>query len=201
MDKYSIQTSSLVEDYCQVIHSVFGVYLDAMHGFQLYRKELGKLQRNIPEVIDGLDVSYVDDLEIFYGRGDPNRPDAKMLHRTTQWDLRARIRRGGSNEVFLGNMCLVVMYGYWEDYYRKAIAESIGRRKNELKSPIMGDLRKLRRSIIHHQGIALKEVEGCEVLKWFVSGDRISVDSNKLEEIITRIAAYLDELVDHQALD
>ena len=63
-------------------------------------------------------------------------------------------------------MSLISIYQYWEDYFRSKIANYLYLKdKSDLKSPIMGDVRRLRVSIIHHKGIALKDVERCEILK------------------------------------
>jgi hypothetical protein len=58
----------------------------------------------------------------------------------------------------------------------------------------MGDLRRIRTSIIHHGGIALPEVETCEVLKWYNESDEIFVNTEKFEEIVYHVKLLLAEL-------
>ena len=81
-------------------------------------------------------------------------------------------------------MCVLIIYQYWEDYFRGEIAKQLGVKKDDILSDIMGDLRLLRHSIVHHGGIALKEIENCEVIKWFREGDEIFINENKLKQII-----------------
>ena len=92
-------------------------------------------------------------------------------------------------------MSLISIYQYWEDYYRSKIATFLSlKKKNDLKSPVMSDVRRLRVSIIHHKGIALRDVGKCKILKWYKEGDEIFIDRDKLEEIISKIYLYLNEL-------
>ena len=98
------------------------------------------------------------------------------------------------NYRFLGNMALVGLYQYWEGQHRSNVAASVGLQKDDLKAPIMGDLRLLRISIIHHGGIALKDVERCEILKWFSEGDEIFLDEEKFKEIIFYVKSMLADL-------
>ena len=57
----------------------------------------------------------------------------------------------------------------------------------------MGDLRLIRISIIHHAGIGLKDIEKCELLKWYKEGDLIFIDKTKFEDIIYHIKNMLKE--------
>ena len=88
-----------------------------------------------------------------------------------------------------------MIYNYWEDHYRQQIAEALGHdSKNDLKAPIFGDLRHLRNSILHHRGIALAELEGCELLRWFHEGDPIVITEQMFDEMVTHLRSYLDRV-------
>ncbi|HEY9295501.1 MAG TPA: hypothetical protein VIQ31_03850, partial [Phormidium sp.] len=78
----------------------------------------------------------------------------------------------------------ISIYSYWEDYYRNKIAELLSKKKNDLKEPIMGDLRLVRNSIIHHRAIALPEIEDCTLLRWYKERDKIFISKEQFEEII-----------------
>lgn len=130
-----------------------------------------------------------------YGMGDPRKPGARILHVATQAELIKRNEDEGENYMVIANMCVVLIYNYWEDHYREAIAhELLMKNKNDLQSDIMGDLNWLRQSIIHHRGYAIKDVEKCEILKWFKDGDLIIIDKNRFEEIIIQVKDYLYNL-------
>jgi hypothetical protein len=59
----------------------------------------------------------------------------------------------------------------------------------------MGDVRLLRHSIIHHRGVALKNVEACKLLKWFREGDAMILTPQHFEELIPRMRADLTAYV------
>ena len=189
----------LIMEFRQNVHSILGVFLDGTMGLGLLRKHFDKVQREALRLVDDLDVSSLDATDFLYGKGDPNSPDAIILHKAKQADFKARIQQGSKNETFLGNMCLVMIYQYWEDHYRLKIAKALGMEdKDDLKCAIMGDVRHLRRSIIHNNGIAVPEVNNCELLKWFAPGDHIMIDQSNLEELVQHIDSCLEEL-GHQA--
>ena len=58
---------------------------------------------------------------------------------------------------------------------------------SSIKSNIFGDLRYLRNSIIHHRGIALREVEKCKIFSWYKQNDEIFIDGDQMEEIVSTI--------------
>jgi hypothetical protein len=181
-----------ISQFEQVVDYIYGVYLDAITGFERLRQwfeqhqgvALELLKSSHPELAS---TEYLDSVEMAYGNGPPADPKSIVLHRCTQRQYKERNMEGGLNYKFLGNMALVALYQYWEDFHRANIAVMLGKDKNDLRAPIMGDLRLLRISIIHHAGIALKEVERCELLKWFREGDAISLDKDQFEEIIFHV--------------
>ena len=87
-----------------------------------------------------------------------------------------------------------MIYSYWEDHFRAQIANAKGVTKDVLKSDVMGDIRWLRQSIVHHRGIATDEVGNCKVLTWFAKGDEIFLNEQKFLQMISHARAYLDEL-------
>src|ERR671919_1552699 len=133
----------------QVVDYIYGVYLDATTGFERLRawfeenqgKSLEMLKGSHPELAS---IDYLDSVEMIYGKGDPNDPSSIVLHHCTQREYKERNIEGGINYKFLGNMALVGLYQYWEDYHRSRVAASIGKQRNDLQAPIMGDLRRLR---------------------------------------------------------
>ena len=91
-------------------------------------------------------------------------------------------------------MCLVDLYTYWEDHYRAQVAAALSMEKEAIRVPVFGDVRHIRQSIVHHRGIALPEVEKCQVLKWFQEGDRIAVSTSQFRQLAREVNGYLDGL-------
>lgn len=84
---------------------------------------------------------------------------------------------------FLAKMFIVHIFELWDHLYRKKIAEILGVTKNEIKIPILGDICKLRNSIIHNNGYGTKDLNKCEIIKHFKYKDQIIITSKILWEI------------------
>lgn len=194
------QPAQIVAEFLYVVDAVFGVYLDAITGFRLLAEKiemaqgqmLADFKKTDPEKAN---VEYLDSVSFTYGKGDPNTTDAVLLHERTQGQVKAQNKEGAQNYRFMGNMFVITVYQYWEDHYRARLAEALGMKKNALKAPIMGDLRLLRQAIIHHHGVATKDVKKCQLLKWYEAGDEVFINQPKLEEIIKQIHDFLNGLL------
>jgi len=189
-------TMSAIEEYLELVDHLYGVYLDSTTGFDLVKKSMEDSQKNTLKMLkekypELANQEHQDTTAMIYGKGDPNTPEAVELHRCTQGQYKLRNSEAGDNFKFIGNMCLISLYQYWEDHYRSKVASLFQMPKNELKAPIFGDLRLLRRSIVHHAGIALKEIEKSEVLKWYKEGDDIFVSKSQFEDVIYRLKALM----------
>lgn len=91
----------------------------------------------------------------------------------------------------MANMCIVDIYQYWEEHYRKSISDALGVGKNDIKSNILGDLRYLRQSILHHRGICITKKEKFKILKFFDKDEPIKITSRMMDKIITIIRENL----------
>lgn len=185
-----------VQEYGNVVAAIYGVYLDATVGFEFLRLDMQKRQLETIELIKEkfpqlANQEHMDSAWLMYGTEDPNSPKGPPLHTVTQKQFKERNSPHGQNNLFIGNMALVAIYQYWEDGYRARIAQLMKIEKKELVAPIMGDLRWLRTSIVHHSGIALREVKRCELLKWFEEGDLIYIDYDQFKTIV----GHIDELL------
>jgi hypothetical protein len=112
----------------------------------------------------------------------------------TQGEWKDKIGKDGSNIKHIGNMCLVMIYQYWEDKYRVEIAKSKGISKDKLLSDLFGDIRHFRNSIIHNDGRAIDEVNHCKILKWFSVNDQIIMDAQKMDYLIDCIKNEINAL-------
>lgn len=189
-----------IDEFEDVVTSIYGVHLMSTQGFHLLSKELTNIQLTTinqfrsthPELAS---IQCLDSAEYIFGKGDPNLPTSIKLYRCTQGEYKERNSEKGINSRFIGNMCVIAIYQYWEDYFRQKIANLLNKtNKNELASDIMGDLKILRHSIIHHRSIALKEVENCKLLRWFKKDDDIFIDENMMEHIVFRVKSYLQAI-------
>lgn len=176
-------------EFLQTIDDIYGVYIDSTHGFDTVRNNFIKTQKllKIPD-------EELKEKNIYYGRGNPNHKNSYPLHHCTQEEFKRRNEINGKNYIIIANLCLVQIYQYWENHYRKQIADEMNQKN--LNSDIMGDLKYFRESIIHHRGIALESIEKCKILKWYKVNDRICIDKEKFEQIIWLIKNWLIN-IDH----
>jgi len=187
-----------LQEFDQIVDSLYGVYLDSTTGLYRLRKWLEETQSKAINILKKshpeLNIDFLDDKEFIYTEGPPNIPGVFSLHRCTQAEIRSRNSKSGQNYRFLGNMAVVALYQYWEDKHRAAISKELGIAKKDLVLDIMGDIRILRRSIIHHSGFAIKDVEKCKILKWYKPGDEVFVDGEKFKIIVFHIKQALLKL-------
>lgn len=121
------------------------------------------------------------------------------LHQVPISDYIERNDPNGRNILLLANLSLVAVYQYWEDHYRQDIATCLKKEKNDIVSPIMGDLRTLRRSIIHNKGRAVPEIKSCEVIKWFNEGNSINITKERFEYIIDQVMFFINSMTEDYA--
>jgi hypothetical protein len=193
------ELEAVVEEMRDVIKQVFGILLDARQGFHHLTATMERVQASLVGTVHGATIQTLDESQYSYSDGPPQHhpddPGAPLLHNTTQGELKLRNRRGGQNDVFFGNMCLVAIFTYWEDHYRAQIAKALGREKNDLKAPVFGDIRLIRNSIIHHREIALADIERCEVLRWFSKGEGIAISTDQFRQLASEVNKFLDKMI------
>ena len=187
--------TTAINGFRSAVDDVYGVFLDGTQGFGLVVRDYDRHRKQAMGMVPGTTAQDLDRSRFFYGVGAPGTPDAYPLHVCTQAEYRSRNDKDGKNHVVLANMCLVLVYQYWEDRYRKAIADELGIDKNELVLDIMGDLRILRNSIVHHDAVALGDVAKCRVLTGFAPGQPIKISKKKFEEIVFCVKSGLDGIV------
>ena len=103
---------------------------------------------------------------------------------------------GGANWGLLANLCLVAIYQYWDDLHRQAIANALGVPKDDIRLDAMGELRHIRRSIVHAGGKAEPEVARNRLLPRFKRGQRIVIDAQAFVEIVFTLKRSLQEYAD-----
>lgn len=192
--KEELDVMKIVYEFIAQVDDIYALYLDAWSGFSEVRENLIKSQmvtadeypiEDRPKILDQLDQAWM-----MYGHGPPTA-DENLDHSSTQKKFKERNAEGGLNQRLMSNLCLVTIYQYWEDYYRDKIAEAFGltgtQKKDSIASDLMGDVRRIRNSIIHHNNIAKKEIENNLILKWFKEDDKIFIDQDKMRELVKHI--------------
>lgn len=180
------QVKRLFEGFYQKVNAVAGVYFDATAGIDLFMKRMIQIQNE--QFRSDLKTKELDSAWFIHGEGDPNQPTSGTLHQSTIKEFKERNKRNGSNFEFLGNMCIVAIYQFWEDYYRKKIAELYNIEPSRVESDVLGDISKIRNSIIHNNSVASSKIKHCKLLKWFRPNDKIVIDSEKFKEVLSHLS-------------
>lgn len=129
-----------------------------------------------------------------YDEGEPGEPNFVEIHTCSYDEYISRNAEKGMNQWFAGNMLVVNIFAFWEHFHRKRIAPLLGKEANDIRAPIMGDLRLYRHSILHGNGKATADIRNCEVLKWYAKGESIFLDPEKVREIIRHIKTFIRDL-------
>ena len=174
-------------EFLRKVYDIYGLYFDSIHGFGLVAAKIKEFQKTFLEKYKISSIEDFDKTSFIYGRGKPGSKDSYSMHISKMGKIKERNKKSGENYKIIANLCLVLIYQYWEDYYREKIANNNGYEKNELELDIFNDIRIIRRSIIHNSSIAIKDVKKLKYLKWFKKGDKIEIDTKQLEKIIEYI--------------
>jgi hypothetical protein len=107
MFKIVMDTNPICE-FEKIVNRIVGIYTDATIGFNIYQSRLREIEPNsFPST------------RLFYGDANPNDPETKVEHSAPFGEVISRNTKTGSNFRFIWNMCLISIYQYWEDNYRK----------------------------------------------------------------------------------
>jgi len=158
-------------------NKIYGLFLDTTRGFNELRRNLLAQEKSILKQTGENDF---DSKPYLYGVTQDDGRIKQLSCWTTLGELKARLDQKGENHFQIANLSLVMIYSYWE-YYRNKLKEN---KKKTINSDLMGDIRHLRRSIIHNKGLALKEVASLKILPSFNEGTEIEIDEEYFEQIM-----------------
>lgn len=188
----------IIAEYFRLVNTIFGAYLAITTSLNEVVQILERKQEESAEK-GKITIEQLDKEFLLFGKIDPHKPSAypepgDALHMCSQGGFKKKNGPDGDNQVMAANMCLVMIYTYWEDHYREKISQVIGLKdKNEVKIEIMGDVRILRNSIVHHGGYVISDKK-FKILTWFQPGDKININLDQFDEIKRQIEKGLSKL-------
>jgi len=186
-----IKEEKEVLEFLQIVDEIYGFYRDTISAFQEFLKSMINAQKFVSEKTN-LPVGVLDELAFNYAKDDKEMDKNNFQYSCTQSELKKRINKDGENYKTIANLCIVLIFQYW-DYYRKKIAKQLNIEENEIKFDIMGDIRYLRNSILKHKGTGNHEMKKCKILKWFKEGEEININPEQFEKIIRIIKKSLSD--------
>ena len=185
------KSSKVLDEFLSISRDIISVYFDAINGFKenlewMKKNQIKSIELFKKESTD-ITVEELDKAAFMYGDGDPNKGMPEIFHYATQKEYKTRNQPTDRNYRFIGNMCLITIYQFWEDNYREKLAATFSIKKNAIKSDLFGDIGIIRNSIIHNNSIASSKASKCKLLKWFKPGDHIFINQDMLKTILRNI--------------
>jgi hypothetical protein len=190
----------VAEAFMRFTHELWGAYLDALGGLGCVRERVLEFQNTKIAELSGKDPAqaseeFMDTQSLSHEFEATTEEPQKLLHRSTQGEFKRRTAVDGPDARLLGYMMVALLYGAWEDVYRRKLAVALGySEKNLLQSDLFGDLAHLRHAIVHCAGIATEKVERSKVLKWFRRGELMFITSAQVDALYHAIDYYITEL-------
>ncbi len=205
----------LSDEFTQAWKRLQAFYLDAVAGFAFVRRHVEQDQARARSYVkeSELDSENFQDRRTFtYSKIFSEDFATSAIHSATQGEVKSRNVPGGSNFTTLGQLCLVSFYDFWNDYLRREYVIAKGhldrhetdraviecRLKKYASHDLWGDLRLLRQSIVHKQGIATSDTSRCKLITWFKPGDPISLTPEHMRAIFLALLRYRNELFKEQ---
>ena len=201
----------LSDEFTRLWERLQAFYLDASAGFASIQAQAVQDQKQMRTYVVGSDLDseeFQDTLSFSYAQIFSDDFCTSGIHRATQGEVKARNSPEGSNFTTLGQVCLVSFYDFWNDHLRREYAIAKGTLRRDETDPgaenkilrehashdLWGDLRHLRQSIVHNQGVATSDVGRCKLIRWFSPGDTISITPPHMQAIFLALLTYRNEL-------
>jgi len=149
----------VLREFIDFVNRQVGVYCDCLSGFQgnkvRIERQMPRVQRPTSRrIVDGQPVITWASVE------DPARPDV-LHHRIIRADEFINVNsEAGFNEQQVCWAIVVFIFATWDEETRPRIARIRGVESNTIKIDEMGDLRTLRKAIIHNGGVVTASEHG-----------------------------------------
>lgn len=190
-------------------------YLDAAVGFAYVRGHIEKEQKQLRSYVRGTELDaekFQNTLSFSYDQIFSGAFCTSTIHGATRGEAKARNLPSGTNFTILGQLCLVTFYDFWNDYLRREYVIAKGKLDaNETEEKIVkaalrehashdlwGDIKHLRASVVHNNGIATSDVARCKLIKWFKPGDPIRLTPEHMRTLFLALLQYRNELFKEQ---
>jgi len=205
----------LADEFTELWKQLQSFYLDATVGFALIRSHIKAEQKQYRSYIKGTELDsegFIDTLPFSYKQILSEDFCTSAIHKATQGEVKTRNAPGGANFTILGQLCLVSFYDFWNEYLRREYVIAKGKLDaNETNKEIInlalrehashdlwGDIRHLRNSVVHNQGIATSDVIRCKHINWFRPGDKVVITPKHMRTLLLALLKFRNELFKEQ---
>lgn len=123
--------------------------------------------------------------EIIIGTGHPD--EGNWHSRLEITHVKEASKKDGVYSDTLAKSFIAYIYAEWDEYYRHKIAQSIGVKKTNIKSDLMGDLRLIRNCIVHNNSVITNEHQKIKELNWDLKPGKLSITLKDFSTLLNQI--------------
>lgn len=200
-------------EFAQKLEAVHTFYLDSIVGYSVLHERVVKYQANVRAILgqnhELATTEFQDTCSTLYKHlGGKDYSPVSMSPVMKQGDVKNRVKEDGQNTLLLGNQCVVALYSYWEEYLRIEIGKAISvlpqdAERDEATRQVLNrhvtydlwaDLRYIRNSIVHNNGVAVSDVGKCKLITWFKPKETIELSYEKMQQIFLFLGQFRNEL-------
>ena len=133
-----------------------------------------------------LDPKRYPNQQIFIGNTPPNEGGAQSVMSASKAAENAK--RDGAFSDILSKSLVVRIYAEWDERYRHDMADEFGVPAPQIRSDLMGDLRRVRHWIVHRKSVIDTDCTKIKVLPWkLAAGETLYLASVMFRELLNCI--------------
>ncbi|MGH9830962.1 MAG: hypothetical protein ACREDR_47765 [Blastocatellia bacterium] len=192
----AIDELPILRDFIDFVNRQVGVYCDCLSGFQgnkvRIERQVARVNRPVSQRMEN-----GQPVIMWVGVEDPTRPDV-IHHRIIRADEFIDVNseaRFNEQQVCWG--IIVFLFAYWDEKIRPRIAKVRGVKSNDVRVDTLGDLRILRKSIVHNAGvIATAEHAKLKVLSSVCEPDtKLYLTHDKMHKVFVEVKKAIGDII------
>lgn len=188
----------VLRDFIDFVNKQAGVFMDCLGGFE---GNAVRITRQIPRVNrpTGREIRNGEPTIIWTTFDDPGAPDIIINTVSRSQDYLSANAETGFNEQQVCWSIIVFIFTYWDEEIRPAIAEVRGVKSGDVMVDALGDLRILRKAIIHNKGIvSAKEHAKLKLMSALAKPDKkLKLAPKDMHQIFVFIKQAIGQLITH----
>ena len=186
----------ILRSFIDFVNQQVGVYCDCLSAFNGNKV---RITRQIPRAQrpTGRRIENGRPVIVYASVEDPSSPDI-IHHRIIRADdFIAANEEAGFNEQQICRSIIVFMFAYWDEEIRPRIAEVRGVKPNDVMLDELGDLRILRKSIVHDGGtLSVAEYAKLKVMMNLVKpGQTIVLTHDQMHQLFIHVKQAIGKLI------
>lgn len=180
--------------FLNAVEPIFGAYFDGVLALRRLAASLEGRRGQLPGDRSANDV-------LAYQALDESGTHHLVHHVPWEVFLR-RNERGGKNHQILGIMAVTTVFTLWDTSHRRNIAAELGLgTSNDLEVPVMGDLRLIRNTLLHRDGIAGVQCANLEMLRWCIPGEPVIITEARIIEMSEAVRSFVHRADEYRSTE